>query len=307
MKIINDIVIKELNQLGIVKLNEPMRHYTSFRTGGIADILIWPEDFNSLGRILMLSHEAGMPVTVLGGCSNLLVSDDGIRGMTIMINSAAGIKGRMSAEADGLVYADAMIRKDVFLGFCVDSGYEGMEFIAGIPGCMGGGIYMNAGTIHGSFADILVSILSMNEDGEVIRHDITRDMYGYRTMGLPDNAIILGGYFSLKKTEHPHMVLRRIDEFIAERKVKHPLDYPSAGSVFKNPEGHQSWKLIDDAGLKGRTAGGAAVSELHTNFIINKGNATSTDIFDLINLISDVVYSRFQITLETEIKLIGEF
>ncbi len=307
MKIISDTIKKELNRFGILKTDEPMSRYTSYKTGGNADIIIWPENFDSLGKIVRLSEEFGMSVTVLGGCSNLLVSDSGIRGITIMLNSMSDIKGRLSVENDGLIYSDAIVNKNEFLGFCVDSGYEGMEFLAGIPGCVGGGIFMNAGTVHGSFADILVSIASMDREGEVTRYKISKDMSGYRTMGLPDNTIVLGGYFNLKKTNNPGMVLSKIDEIVADRKVKHPLDYPSAGSVFKNPAGHQSWKLIDDAGLKGRKVGGAAVSELHTNFIINTGSAASSDIFNLIKLIRETVYSKFQITLETEIKMIGEF
>ncbi|MFH0974311.1 MAG: UDP-N-acetylmuramate dehydrogenase [Spirochaetota bacterium] len=298
----------ELNKLGILKINEPLKNYTSFKTGGPADFIIWPNDQNSLKEIILLSREESVTVTLLGGCTNLLVGDKGIRGVVIMQNSASGkIKGKISVQDDGLVYSDAINLKEKFLNYCVDFGYEGMEFMAGIPGCIGGGIVMNAGTIDGNFADILTSISIMNTEGVVTNCSLAKNAAGYRTMGIPKEYIVLGGYFKMQRTPDKEKVKAKIDRLLQERKSKHPLNYPSAGSVFKNPAGYSSWKLVDESGLKGKGIGGARVSELHTNFIINSGNATSLDILTLINLIKETVYNRFKIILEPEIKMVGEF
>ncbi len=307
MKYIDNKTKDILKKLGIVKINEPLKKYTSFKTGGPADIMIWPENRKSLIEIIDISKEQSMPLTVLGGCTNLLVGDRGIRGMALMLNSASKIKGEVNIEGNGLIYADSIIRKDEFIRFCVNAGYEGMEFMAGIPGCIGGGIIMNAGTVDGYFADILESIICMNPDGLVVENTKFKETAGYRAMGLPEDSIVLGGFFKLNKTLNSEKVEIRINDILKERKQKHPLDYPSAGSVFKNPPGHSSWKLINDSGLKGEKIGGACVSELHTNFVINIGNASSQDILNLIDHIKEKVYSIYKITLETEIKIIGDF
>jgi UDP-N-acetylmuramate dehydrogenase len=303
----NNKLKNTLKSLGILKINEPLKKYTSFKTGGPADFLIWPKDRTSLKEIAMLAREESLPVTILGGCTNLLVGDKGIRGIVIMQNSESKIKNRVAIEENGFVYSDAGIRKKEFLSFCVDAGFSGMEFMAGIPGCVGGGIVMNAGTVDGNFAGILDSIVCMSKEGEVAAQTIARGAAGYRTMGITDGHVVLGGFFKLDETADKENVKAKINRLLHERRQKHPLDYPSAGSVFKNPPGHSSWKLIDDAGLKGKRIGGACVSDLHTNFIINVRKAKSLDILNLVNYIKETVYSRFDILLETEIKILGEF
>jgi UDP-N-acetylmuramate dehydrogenase len=297
---------KTLKSLGILKVDEPLKKYTSFKTGGPADFLIWPKDSASLKEIFNLSRVESLSFTVLGGCTNLLVGDKGIRGIVIMQNSESKIKNRIVNE-DGLVYSDSGIRKREFLDFCVKCGYTGMEFIAGIPGCIGGGIMMNAGTVDGNFVDILDRIIIMNREGDIAEQSIAKDAAGYRTMGIPDGYVVLGGFFNLIKTPDKEGVKAKISKILRERRQKHPLDYPSAGSVFKNPSGHSSWKLIDDAGLKSKKIGGACVSDLHTNFIINAGGASSLDIIHLIEYVKETVFSKFNILLEPEIKKIGEF
>ncbi len=291
-----------LNKLGAVKADEPMKNHTSFKTGGPADIVIWPKDRDSLKDILMIAEENSINTTVLGGCTNLLVGDSGIRGIVIMMNSG----GMIEEKPDGSVYADSMIRKKDFLNYCIDEGYGNVEFLAGLPGCIGGGIFMNAGTTDGNFSDILESVDCL-KNREIINIKISKEIAEYRNMALPEAVIVFGGYFKLKKSGDMTGVRNNISRIIAERKLKHPLEYPSAGSVFKNPEGHFSWKLVRDSGLSGKTIGGACVSEKHTNFIINTGNATSRDILDLINHVKERVYAEFGIVLEPEIKMIGEF
>jgi UDP-N-acetylmuramate dehydrogenase len=303
----NSKIKSKLNSLGILKLNESLNRYTSFKTGGPADILIWPKDCDSLTEVIEFSKEESLPITILGGCTNLLVGDKGIRGIVIMLNSESEIKNNIQINENGSVYSDSGIRKKEFLRFCVEAGYSGMEFLAGIPGCIGGGIVMYAGTVDGNFSDILDSIVYSTPDGQLRTQKITRDATGYRTMGIPYEYIVIGGIFNLQKSGEIDKVRARIDGIVQERKKKHPLNYPSAGSVFKNPPGHSSWKLINDAGLRGKKIGDACVSELHTNFIINAGKATSVDILNLIDHVKETVSLKFNILLEPEIKLLGEF
>jgi UDP-N-acetylmuramate dehydrogenase len=297
----------KLKKLGILKANDSLKKYTSFKTGGPADFLIWPKDRASMKEIIIISREESIPVTILGGCTNLLVGDKGIRGVVIMLNSMSKINGRIAPEGSGLIYSDAAVRKDEFLQYCVEAGYEGMEFMAGIPGCIGGGIIMNAGTVDGNFVDILDSVICMSREGEFTARPVDRGTAGYRTMGIPDDYIVLGGLFKVRRTADSEKIKTKIDTILCERRQKHPLDYPSAGSVFKNPAGHYSWKLINDAGLKGKRIGDACVSELHTNFIINAGKAKSLDIVQLIDHVKETVFLKFNINLEPEIKIIGEF
>jgi UDP-N-acetylmuramate dehydrogenase len=172
---------------------------------------------------------------------------------------------------------------------------------------IGGGIIMNAGTYMGTFADILRKIYYINNDGESCALDINPSMTSYRTLNVTDICAITGAEFELKPVTNIKESQKLIKEILDDRAAKHPLEYPSAGSVFKNPQGHSSWQLIDNAGLKGAECGGAAVSTKHTNFIINKNNATSSDILSMIQKVQDEVYNKFGISLETEVKMIGEF
>lgn len=159
----------------------------------------------------------------------------------------------------------------------------------------------------GSFSDVLRRIRIADFDGNISEIEISCESSGYRYMEIPGDCIILGGYFSLPRAEDREGIRQRVNEIIADRWNKHPMEFPSAGSVFKNPAGYSSWKLIHDSGLKGFSIGGAMVSEKHTNFIINRGNALSSDIYRLVRHIQDTVYNRFSVKLETEIRIIGEF
>ena len=300
-------IIESLEGLGSVRIDEPMRNHTSFKTGGTADILIYPNDHNSMGEIALLAREKSTPLTVIGGGSNLLVGDKGIRGIVARLSEDGVINGRIEIERDGLIYADSIKKKEDFISFCINHNFEGMEFMAGIPGCIGGGIIMNAGTILGNFADILKRVIYIDNAGKMRNEKISKETAGYRTLGIEDADIVLGGFFKLSASENIDAVKERIRDIIDDRREKHPLYYPSAGSVFKNPTGYSSWKLVDDAGLKGMRVGGAVVSHLHTNFIINTDNASSSDILNLINIIKERIYSGFSIMLETEIKMLGEF
>ena len=296
-------LIRELSRSSSVKEGPLLSDYTTFKTGGKADILIEPFDEAGVTEAISLVRSAGIPLTVIGGGSNLLISDRGLRGAVIKISAE-----RFSPEIiEGSIYSSSFVAKERFIEFAIESGYGGVEFMAGIPGSIGGGIFMNAGTFLGSFIDIMYKIRIADFTGNVAEIDIDRNSSGYRKMSIPHDSVILGGYFSLPPAENIDALRSCIKTTVDERWIKHPMEYPSAGSVFKNPEGHSSWKLIDDCGLKGYRIGGAMISEKHTNFIINTGNATSQNIYDLIRHIQFTVYEKTGIQLDTEVRITGSF
>lgn len=296
-------LFRELEKLGSLFTGIPLDRFTTFRTGGIADMLFEPAGEQQMCDALQIMTGDGIPCTFIGGGSNLLVSDRGIRGVVVRICR----EDEKPVFSDGLVYAPAWVSKEMFISFAVGNSLGGVEFMAGIPGTIGGGIYMNAGTNTGCFSDILraVKVARPGSGIETIRVD--RSLQLYRENRLPADSVILGGYFGLPESANGESLKKCVDEIIRERYIKHPMDYPSAGSVFKNPEGSSSWKLINDAGLKGCRCGGAMVSEKHTNFIINTGGATSTDIYNLVKKVRQAVFESAGIMLETEIRLLGEF
>lgn len=307
MMSINDEIVLQLRALGRVLINEPMKYHTTFKTGGTADLFIYPGNVLSLAGVVRLCVKHSIPLTVIGGGSNLLVGDKGIRGITVCMCENQEQKGRLNMEPGGGLYADSIVKKDEFIEFCLKQELEGMEFMAGIPGCIGGGIIMNAGTNMGNFSGILEYVDYIDGEGELKKQKISGEMAHYRRMDLPPDTIVTGGYFRLKSSNDITPVRERIRRILEERSAKHPLNFPSAGSVFKNPEGYSSWKLIDDAGLKGHRIGGAMVSKLHTNFIINFENAKSLDILNLIEYIKNRVHTEFGVSLSAEIRQLGEF
>jgi UDP-N-acetylmuramate dehydrogenase len=300
-------IIEALSEWGLVKENEPLKNYTTYRTGGPADIIVFPDKSDCVSHIVKIAGEGGVPLTVIGGGSNLLVGDKGIEGIVMRLCEDDSHRPEMAILEDATLYADAIGSKENFIDFAAAAGFSGMEFMAGIPGCIGGGILMNAGTYMGTFVDIVKDIDIVDASGACRTIPIDKAMSSYRKMNIGEGNIITGARFRLSRADDPAAVRNRIQEILADRRMKHPLDYPSAGSVFKNPEGCSSWKLIDDAGLKGAMVGGACVSDLHTNFIINVNHATSQDIKDLINLARDTVRKKFGVELEPEIKMIGVF
>jgi UDP-N-acetylmuramate dehydrogenase len=294
----------EMAHLGRVRLDEPMSEYTTFRTGGPADLLVEPDCHEHAVEAFRLASISGLPLTLTGWGSNLLVGDLGIRGIVLRIGDHWS---EPVGEESGLLYAPASLRKEDFIEQALDLGYGQVQFMAGIPGNIGGGIIMNAGTYMGTFADVLEAADLVLPGEKPARWTIEKDQVSYRSMGLPEEALVLGGWFSLPRTEDPERVRLEIAEVLADRRNKHPLEYPSAGSIFKNPPGHSSWKLVNDAGLKGFRVGGAMVSELHTNFIINAGGATSLDIRRCIETVQERVFNAFGVALTTEVRMVGEF
>ncbi len=298
-------VIKELQQYGRLYVDVPMSQFTTFKVGGPADMLIEPLSSETIPSIVTIARQMKIPVTIIGGGSNLVVGDRGIRGLVVRIGSSQEDEGSIAFEGTNVV-VDARVTKKRFVEEAIDHGLSGMEFMAGIPGCIGGGVIMNAGTTMGTFSDIITDVSYYTSDGRLLTVT-SRSIFSYRKSILPEGAIVVSARCTLQIASNPEDIKNAVKEILRERKTKHPLDYPSAGSVFKNPEGHASWKLINDAGLRGYSIGGARVSELHTNFIVNTGRATAMDIKRLVEFIQETVHKLYAINLEPEIRFIGEF
>lgn len=285
----------------IIKTDEPMANHTTFRVGGPADIFVSP-DKAQLATILKLARKNDIQVTIIGNGSNLLVSDQGIRGIVIEIG-----KGLENIEiSDSTITLGAGTLMSKAANAAAAAGLGGMEFAAGIPGSIGGAVVMNAGAYGGEIKDILVSADVLTPEGDVLTLGVDELDLAYR-----HSCVIEKGYIVLSATlrlePKSEAEIRALMAELKEKRVdKQPLEYPSAGSTFKRPEGYFAGKLIQDAGLRGYTVGGAQVSEKHCGFVINKGGATAADIMQLIKDVQAKVMEDAGVLLETEVKLLGE-
>ena len=287
----------------ILRKNEPMSLHTTFRVGGPADVYAEPEDEWELRELMDTCEAAGTPYLLIGHGSNLLIGDGGFRGTVICLGKAFSeitVDGEViTARAGALLSAVA--------NTALEHGLTGMEFASGIPGSVGGALVMNAGAYGGEIRDILLSADILEMDGTADRTDAEGRELGYRTSNITAlGRTVLGASFRLKKGD-PAEIEAKMKDLNGRRKEKQPLEYPSAGSTFKRPEGYFAGKLIQDAGLKGFSIGGAQVSEKHAGFVINKGNATAKDILDLIKEVQRRVFEDAGVRLETEIRMAGEF
>ena len=295
------IVPKEM-----ILLEEPMSRHTTFRIGGNADMFVSPE-VGQVPQLIALAKEYDVPVTIIGNGSNLLVGDKGIRGLVLSFGKAAEyvtVEGnRITAGAGALLSKIA--------AEALKNGLTGFEFAAGIPGTIGGALVMNAGAYGGEIKDVLVSakvLMTKGEmEGEVKELSADALELSYRHSCIPEQGyIVLEAVIVLKPGEE-EAIREQMADFRNRRIEKQPLEYPSAGSTFKRPEGHFAGKLIQDADLRGYTVGGAQVSEKHCGFVVNKGGATATDVCKLIADVKEKVYEQFQVEMEPEVKMIGEF
>ena len=282
---------------------EPMKKHITFRVGGPAACFLTPSTKEQIREILHICQEEKTPYFILGNGSNLLVSDQGFDGVVLQVyknmNQVTVEGEHLRVQAGALLSATA--RK------ALEAGLTGMEFAAGIPGTMGGAVVMNAGAYGGEMKDILESVTVLTPEGEQKELKNEELQLGYRTSVVKEKGyIVLEAVLSLKKGD-PEAIKSRMDELKDQRVTKQPLEYPSAGSTFKRPEGYFAGKLIQDAGLRGYQVGGAQVSEKHCGFVINKENATAKDVVDLIHDVQRIVYEKFQVQLETEVKFLGEF
>lgn len=282
--------------------NEPMSKHTTFRIGGNADMFVSPY-LNQIPEIMSLAKEYNIPVTIIGNGSNLLVGDKGIRGLVLSLGKEAE---KVEIQENRMVVgAGTLLSKAA--AEAVRNSLSGLEFAAGIPGTLGGAIVMNAGAYGGEMKDVVVSAKVLTPAGEVIELSKDELDLSYRHSCIPENGyIVLEAVmeFTLGNEEQIREVMA---DFKNRRVEKQPLEYPSAGSTFKRPEGYFAGKLIQDADLRGYTVGGAQVSEKHCGFVVNKGNATATDVCNLIDDVKRIVYEKFQVEMEPEVKMIGEF
>ena len=286
-----------------IRENEPMCNHTSFKIGGPADVFVIPKNTTALFRLTQFAKENDVPITIIGAGSNLLASDKGIRGITVKIGANLS---NISVDGD-IITAESGISLAKIASVALEHSLTGFEFASGIPGSLGGAVYMNAGAYGGEMKDVIISADYMDFSGNI--YTLTKEEldFSYRHSFFSDKSdfIILSSKIKLalgKKDE----IKKTMSELNQRRKDKQPLSDPSAGSAFKRPVGHFAAKLIEDAGLKGYTLGGAQVSEKHSGFIINIGNATSFDVENLIRYVQKTVFEKFSVELSPEVKLIGE-
>ncbi|WP_418411239.1 UDP-N-acetylmuramate dehydrogenase [Blautia sp.] len=301
----SEIIKKFCDLLGEERVftGEAMSRHTTFKIGGPADYFLMPDKDTDVGRIVKICKESAIPYFILGNGSNLLVGDGGYRGAVIQIYknmSAVTVEGtKITVQAGALLSSVAAAAKNAAL--------TGFEFAGGIPGTMGGAVVMNAGAYGGEMKDVLTEVTVMDEEGEIVTLPADKLELGYRT-----SIIKTAGYIVLEaklqlKEGNPEVIRETMKDLTIRRTTKQPLEYPSAGSTFKRPEGYFAGKLIMDSGLAGYQVGGAQVSEKHCGFVINAGGATARDVRTLMDNVRDIVYKKYGVTLEPEVKFLGDF
>ncbi|MGP7816702.1 UDP-N-acetylmuramate dehydrogenase [Niallia sp. 01092] len=298
-KIITDFM--EILSVENVKIDEPLNKYTYTKIGGKADFLLFPTTYEQIQDAYQYALKQGLPITILGNGSNVLIRDGGIRGVVFNLTKLTDITledNKIIAQCGAAIIETSR--------FALEQRLTGLEFACGIPGSVGGALYMNAGAYGGEVADVLESAKVLTKSGEVMV--LTKDdlELGYRTSSIQKNGfIVLEATFCL--TEGTHAAIKaKMDELTFLRESKQPLEYPSCGSVFKRPPNHFAGKLIQDSGLQGTKIGGAQVSTKHAGFIVNVENATANDYLSLIQHVQKTVKKNFDVDLETEVRIIGE-
>ena len=298
---------------GMVYENEPMCNHTTFRIGGPADILACPETEEGFIAGLKWCKEKNIPFYVIGNGSNLLVGDKGFRGVIFKICRTLDSVQRQVIDGDTpgtskiIVQAGAGIMLVKIAKEISFLGYKGFEFATGIPGTLGGAVAMNAGAYGGEMKDILTSVKAVDMDGNIHEFTLEELALGYRTSRVQtENLIVLSATMEFVKGDKD-AILEEVESLSRQRKEKQPLEYPSAGSTFKRPEGYFAGKLIQDAGLKGYRVGDAMVSEKHSGFVINAGEATAHHVCQLMADVDAAVFDKYHVHLEPEVRLIGEF
>jgi UDP-N-acetylmuramate dehydrogenase len=286
---------------GSVLFNAPLRRYTSMKVGGPVDALLFPADVDDVRRVVHRARKKSIPLLILGKGTNLIVKDRGVRGWAI--NLTRGLRkirrdgDRVDAEAGGLLQR--------LVQFSAQKSLTGFEPFTGIPGTVGGGLAMNAGAWGAELKDLVLSITLMEEDGKIVERSRSNLEFSYRGLLLPPASILLKARFQLRRGDREE-IRERIASYSERRKRSQPLDDPSAGSIFKNPREARAGKVIDEIGLKGFRIGQAMVSERHGNFIVNLGNATAAEIIQVMEWVEKKVYERKGISLEREVKVVGE-
>lgn len=304
---ITDVVLRLIAEVvgrAAISVDEPMSRHTTFRIGGPADVMVEPPDTQRLAAVLKLIKRFDIPYFVMGNGSNLLVGDKGIRGVVIKIGT-----GMSECDTDGTrITAQSGIKLSRLAGTALKNGLCGLEFASGIPGTLGGAVFMNAGAYGGEIKDVISCVRYVSsKDCEVHTLTVQECAFGYRKSAFSaGDKIITDAVLELKNGDMDG-IKAKMAELAAKRAEKQPIEKPSAGSTFKRPEGYFAGTLIQDAGLKGLSVGGAEVSQKHAGFVINKGGATAADVRELIETVQERVMAKFGVHLEPEVKFVGEF
>lgn len=286
-----------------VLLDEPMKKHTTFRIGGPSDYFVLPKNIEEVKGVIALCKEKEVPFYILGNGSNLLVSDDGFRGVIIQL-----YKNMSHIEVEGnAIRAQVGALLSKIAAEALQNGLTGFEFASGIPGTLGGAVVMNAGAYGGEMKDVLKSVTVADGEGNIIKLSADELNLGYRTSIVKTAGyLVLEAEISLKEGI-PEEIKALMKDLTERRTSKQPLEFPSAGSTFKRPEGYFAGKLIMDSGLRGYRVGGAQVSEKHCGFVINAGGATAADVRALIQDVQNTVYEKFGVMLEPEVRFLGDF
>jgi UDP-N-acetylmuramate dehydrogenase len=283
---------------GKMLINEPLSNHTSFRIGGPADYYFEPLNKEDLVNLISYFQKINFPFMILGNGSNLLICDEGLKCAVISLENSLNSK-RLEGE---LVIAEAGIKLSGLVDFCVQNGRAGIEMLAGIPGSLGGALIMNASAYGGCISDHIFDV-EVFENGEIKRYKKDEIHFSYRNSGLENSVILEAGFILPEGNKNQIAAVRK--ELLDLRKANQPVNYPSAGCIFKNPEGYHAAVLVQEVFLKGTKIGGAEISELHGNFIINRNNAKATDVIELIKLIKKRIKEEKNIDLSIEVKLVG--
>ena len=296
-------ILKSENISGEVLKDEPMSLHTSFKTGGPADVFVSPADENELKKVIEILKKENAPAFVIGNGTNLLVKDNGIRGVVVHIGKGFSYINTKNEE----ITAGAGCLMSEIAQNALDNSLTGFEFASGIPGSFGGGMFMNAGAYDGEMKNVLKAAKVLDRNTlEIFEISAEELDLGYRKSSVEAKGyIVLEGTIKLGKGDYDK-IKDKMNDLNSQRREKQPLTFPSAGSTFKRPEGYFAGKLISDSGLKGFSVGGAQVSEKHAGFVINKGNATTADILSVIKHCQETVFDNYGVMLETEVRILGE-
>lgn len=294
--------IEDLLSSSTVKYNEPLKKYSYTKTGGNSDILVMLDSIQDLQNIVKYTKNNSIPLTILGNGSNVLISDNGIRGITAITSNM----DKIELLDNNVVSCEAGITLSKVTEILIDNSLTGFEFACGIPGSIGGAIFMNAGAYGGEVKDVVIKVETIDNLGNIKTYNNEEMEFSYRHSKIQEsNEIITKVYFQLKKGNKDD-IITKVNELNKLRSDKQPLEYPSCGSVFKRPEGHFAGKLIQDAGCQGLSVGGAQVSLKHAGFMVNIDNATCEDYKQLIKQVQEKVLENSNIELEREVKILGE-
>ncbi|MBQ7954965.1 MAG: UDP-N-acetylmuramate dehydrogenase [Lachnospiraceae bacterium] len=286
-----------------IRFDEPLKNHTTFRVGGAADCMVFVQSVEQMQKVLGYLQKVEIPFFVMGNGSNLLVGDKGYRGVILRLaesmSDVAVVGNRVIAKAGASLAKVARV--------ALEHGLAGFEFAAGIPGTVGGAVIMNAGAYDGEMKMVVDDVTVMDSQGALMVLDNETMEFGYRTSAIKKQKFVVTECRFLLQPGNKDDIKAKMDDFGARRREKQPLEYASAGSTFKRPEGNFAGKLIMDAGLRGFTVGGAQVSEKHCGFVINTGDATAADIKNLMEKVQEEVYRQFSVKLEPEVIMLGEF